>query len=147
MSDIDAFWAHPFFGKIVRAVRSSLNIHSDNFFTIFFYCLIMQKHCHIWLNGIPYHIADLQRNFVRIIESDYCTIIPNPDIQLAAVTVCKSNDFLFYIIYNYFLQLYGFTFPKNHNDISFASIHWLHYSKSGQLCQLCQFVRHDYDPI
>lgn len=57
----------------------------------------MQEHRHIGLNCIPYHIADPQRNAVRIIKSDCCSVIPDANIQFAAVTVSKSNDFLFYI--------------------------------------------------
>ena len=67
----------------------------------------MQKHCHIGLNCVPYHIADLQRNAVRIIKSGYCTVIPDANIQFAAITVSKGNDFLFYIVYDYFLKLYS----------------------------------------
>ncbi len=51
----------------------------------------MQEHRHIGLNCIPYHIADLQRNTVRIIKSGYRTVIPDANIQFAAMTVSKSN--------------------------------------------------------
>ena len=43
LSDIYALWTHPFFSKIIRPVRSSLDIHRNNFFSIFLYCSIMQS--------------------------------------------------------------------------------------------------------
>ena len=82
----------------------------------------MHEHCYIRLDGIPYHIADLQRYTVRVIHSDYRAVILDANIQFSSVTVSKSNDFFFDFVHNNFFQFYGLTFPKKHTAISFILI-------------------------
>ena len=148
LSDIYALRTHSLFSKIIRPIRSALNIHRDNFFFIFLYCSIMQKHRHIGFNSIPHHIADLQRNTVRIIKSDHCAVIPNANIQFTSITIGKGNDFFFYIVYKYFLQFYSFAFLKKHDIISLLTFVCLaYYIKSDQLCQSSDPIATRFDLI
>ena len=62
----------------------------------------MQEHGYIRFYRIPYHIADLKGNTIRIIQSDNRAIVSDPYIQFSAITVCKSNDFFFYVVYHNF---------------------------------------------
>lgn len=90
LPDIYPLCTHPFLCKIIRAICPSLNINSNDFFSIFFHGFIVQKHRYIGLDGISYHIADLQRYAVRIGHSDYRTVILNVNIQFSTSQLAKA---------------------------------------------------------
>ena len=52
----------------------------------------MQEHGYIRFYRIPYHIADLKGNTIRIIQSDNRAIVPDPYIQFSAITVMIQRE-------------------------------------------------------
>ena len=66
---------------------SLLNIDRDNFLSVHRQGLIMEKHSQIWFDGIPDHIADLQRSVDRAVQPQHSPIILDADIQLSTFAV------------------------------------------------------------
>ena len=122
LPDVNTFWAHSLFGNVIRTVCATLNIDLNDFLSGFLNGLVVKKHGDVRLDGIPNHVADLQRRSVRVIQTNHFAVVFNANIQRSSVSVCKGNDFLFNVVHNDRLQFYGFAFPIRHIVHSFDKI-------------------------